>query len=201
MHKDMICKKSDFFTAACSSAWAEGKEGVVRLPTIEPETVKLYIHWVYSGDVDLEVFDSTEAKRQFPNSIRPADAFASTQLLRLHVAADMLLDRSLGNRVIDRIIEMMEKKKKWLVNQEVLELVWTHTKDGSKLRQCILDFFAAEVPSTSFRIKGRSLSKDFIFDLAIGQMELRDTPSRDICPTVERKCRYHEHSEGEAACG
>lgn len=53
VHKDLICKMSGFFTAACSSAWAEGKNGVVRLPTVEADTAKLYIHWVYAHDVDV----------------------------------------------------------------------------------------------------------------------------------------------------
>ncbi|KAK1090346.1 hypothetical protein LTR48_008467, partial [Friedmanniomyces endolithicus] len=57
VHKDIICRHSDFFVASCSEAWAEGKEGTVKLPTVESATVKLYIHWAYTSNINLDVLD------------------------------------------------------------------------------------------------------------------------------------------------
>jgi len=43
VHKDVICRKSDFFVAACSRRWAEGREKTVRLPLVTPEVFNQYL--------------------------------------------------------------------------------------------------------------------------------------------------------------
>ncbi|TKA63353.1 hypothetical protein B0A55_10076 [Friedmanniomyces simplex] len=102
VHKDIICQSSDFFVAACSKAWAEGKEGTIRLPTVEPDTVKLYIHWIYTDTIDLDILGNDP---KLPGN----SSLQSTQFTRLYVAADMFLDKAMKNKVMDTILERIDR--------------------------------------------------------------------------------------------
>ncbi|TKA62793.1 hypothetical protein B0A55_09411 [Friedmanniomyces simplex] len=99
VHKDIICQRSDFFVAACSKTWAEGTEGAIRLPTVEPDTVKLYIHWIYTGTMDLDILGN-DPKSPGNSSLQ------STLLTRLYVAAERFLDKAMKNKVMDTILHV-----------------------------------------------------------------------------------------------
>lgn len=55
IHKDIVCASSNFFKAACSDSWIEGKERRVRMPEVEPELFQTYITWLYSGNAQAHV--------------------------------------------------------------------------------------------------------------------------------------------------
>lgn len=53
--KDVLRSKSDFFRAACSERWPEGREGVVRLPEQSAAAFKIYVKWAYFGYIALDI--------------------------------------------------------------------------------------------------------------------------------------------------
>ena len=53
VHKALVCRKSPFFSAACSGNCKEGHDNTIRLPTAEPEIFQIYLHWVYTSTINL----------------------------------------------------------------------------------------------------------------------------------------------------
>ena len=47
VHKDLLCQKSPYFSAAANDCWKEGQEGRVPLPADDPSTFALYVQWLY----------------------------------------------------------------------------------------------------------------------------------------------------------
>lgn len=52
VHKDLICKASTFFAAACSKEWTEGQTGIIKLPEHSADHFRYYFDWVYSAWLD-----------------------------------------------------------------------------------------------------------------------------------------------------
>lgn len=53
--KGVLRNKSDFFRAACSERWPEGREGLVRLPEHSAAASKVYVKWAYFGCIALDM--------------------------------------------------------------------------------------------------------------------------------------------------
>lgn len=63
VHKDVICKDSDFFRAACSTNWLEGQEKLVGLPEVKPNVFQVYLDWAYTGILAVEDAQTPEEDR------------------------------------------------------------------------------------------------------------------------------------------
>ena len=51
LHRDVLCQSSEFFVAACSHNWPEGREKRVQLAHADPGLFEVYAHWIYSRKV------------------------------------------------------------------------------------------------------------------------------------------------------
>ncbi len=51
IHKELVCRASDFFKAACCGDFKEA-DGLVRLPEQDPKVFKYFIHWLYTGNLN-----------------------------------------------------------------------------------------------------------------------------------------------------
>ncbi|KAL8752503.1 MAG: hypothetical protein Q9199_005696 [Rusavskia elegans] len=49
-YKEPLCRKSEFFKAACQGAWQESK-GAINLPEQDPTVVDYFIHWICTGQL------------------------------------------------------------------------------------------------------------------------------------------------------
>lgn len=54
VHEASLKARSPFFVSALSTAWKEGREGIVKLPEDRPETVELYLKHLYTGKLHIK---------------------------------------------------------------------------------------------------------------------------------------------------
>lgn len=216
MHKDVLCKKSDFFVSACSRRWVEGREKIVRLPAIPPETFELYVHWAYSHKVDVyEVMSDTDGGVTADDTPLSTSSHSSEdtrkkdpkrrysretlQLIQLYVAADMLLDRELKNRIIDTLT-MRAEHGKLRMNDTCVSYAWAHTARGCGIRRCLVDV-VCEISSSVFREwlkqKEAALPKEFFVDLIVRQLAQQQWQWGGDTPSYTHRCDYHEHASEE----
>ncbi|KAK5679374.1 hypothetical protein LTS10_008189 [Elasticomyces elasticus] len=182
VHKDFLCQKSDFFSAACSKAWAEGRQGVIKLPTMTPGTVKL-----------LDILDWADAEN------RPHKKGRTFQLFRLYAAADAFLDVALKNATMDalRDLKAMDHCK---MSTESLNYVWESTASGACLRKFLLGWIAATAPPGLWRKVATDISHELMTDVCVHMMEHRVLEQSVEAPWAKDWCDYHEHGEGENRC-
>ncbi|KAK0929957.1 hypothetical protein LTR29_016935 [Friedmanniomyces endolithicus] len=104
VHKESLRKQSDFFTAACKRDCKEGAEKTIRVPTIEPDALELYIYWVYKGALDLSLVP-LESPRADEYRWDHPDCMAEDiqYLIQLYVAGDMFLNHYVQNEVINEL--------------------------------------------------------------------------------------------------
>lgn len=53
LHRDIVCRTSDFFRVACNGDWKESADKTVRLEETAPEIFTIYLGWLYTNEVDL----------------------------------------------------------------------------------------------------------------------------------------------------
>ncbi|KAK4950299.1 hypothetical protein LTR10_011280 [Elasticomyces elasticus] len=192
VHEDILSRRSDFFKAACSSVWTKSKDGIIKLPTIEPGTTKLYIHWAYSGTIDLTVISSTEeADKRIPAQ---QHWFETGQLFRLYVAADMFLDQLLKNKVMDALLRRVDGKT-WYIHSSDVTYAWENTTSGSMLRRCILHWTAAKIDVRHFARFVEAYPSKFVADLAVMQLSVRGQAVGQYTPSYSDRDLYYEAQE------
>jgi hypothetical protein len=204
VHKDIICNKSPFFDAACKQEWQEG-QGIVPLQSIDEDIFRLYIHWVYSGTVDVEAVapqlscghdgvpghdEKCPLREEDPASEKCQSRFIADLLARLYVAGDALLDTLLQNHTIDMLVEHFRTGAKCLY-WDTIEFVWKDTAEDCPLRLCILDHIILNTPQEVFKDVPIHYGIDFLFDMCnrLGLWQHRSLAEVDS--THRRKGEYH----------
>ncbi|KAK3670695.1 hypothetical protein LTR78_009387 [Recurvomyces mirabilis] len=200
IHKDVVCAKSDFFAAAYTGNWSEKTGGVVRLPTVEANIVKMYIHWCYANTIDVSLLSSVHEPSFEPIEDKTCNLRSITRaLISLYVATDMILDDNLKDCVMD---EMMKRYKGKSLNfesgavQEMLDTIGTN----SKMYIFVVDYFA--------RCKVRCSSVEdlanypplFLADVVVRFSEVSGKVKANAEPGSETVCRYHICCKKEQNC-
>ncbi|KAK5710520.1 hypothetical protein LTR15_012938 [Elasticomyces elasticus] len=198
VHKDRLCRDSDFFVKACSRTWQKDEKKEVPVEGVSAAIMALYIHWKYEHRIDLDLVPDPRAEKPVNLAQWILDEqkleHEISQLIRLYVAGDMLLDNRVMNEVIDELAirsERMKDESCMFVDTEHIPYVWEHTGAESGLRTFMLESCAARAnldPSDK-----ESYPSDFFVELGCRQMELRDCMSAEYNPTVSGRCQYHEH--------
>ncbi|KAK5679260.1 hypothetical protein LTS10_008075 [Elasticomyces elasticus] len=196
VHKDRLCRDSDYFVKACSRAWQKDEKKEVPVEGVEPSIMSLYIHWKYEHKIDLDLvpFETPDDTSEYADLDEQKLEHEISQLIRLYVAGDMLLDKRMMNEVIDELSILSDRARddSWIfVNCEHVDYVWEYTGIDSKLRTFILDSCAARA---YLDMSAKEIyPSDFFVELACRQMELRDRMSAGYYPAVVGRCLYHEH--------
>ena len=120
------------------------------------------------------------------------------QLGQLYVAADLLLDAELKNRVMNELCSKNEQGTYRTWNQSI-PYVWAHTPSGCGLRRFMCDRYLSKDPEglrKFFEKHEEGFPKEFFYDFTMRQLEFRDGKQaiRDTCSAT--RCLYHEH-DGE----
>lgn len=64
MHEDLLRSESDFFKAALSSSWEEGKQGQISLPENPVEVVEHYLQYLYCDKIRIVWSKPSEALKK-----------------------------------------------------------------------------------------------------------------------------------------
>ncbi|KAK0842276.1 hypothetical protein LTR03_009421 [Friedmanniomyces endolithicus] len=202
VHKYALCNKSKFFAAACKREWKEGVEKTICVPSITPEIFELYVHWVYSGKIDLSLLPLVSPRA---GNSRSDDVEGGAQdvqyLIELYVAGDTFMDEPVQNKVIDRLAAKMEC---WLegggmcIQPGHIEYLWSRTSPDSAIRDLFLDSIASTMVKDQLQpFRAMKGAQDFWYGLAEHQLERGDLCVEDFAPTWERRCVYHVHRSDE----
>lgn len=130
VHKATACSTSAFIRAACSRDWKEGRERTIRLPESDHEAFNVYVHCLYSRELDTErMSDSTDTIRK--PSYR--------NLSRLWILGSCPGDQVFMNRVMDRVLEKSGALGNIGVSCETVGFVWSNTAEGCALQHVFTD--------------------------------------------------------------
>jgi hypothetical protein len=150
----VICAKSGFFRAACSTRWLEGREKVVRLPEVMAKVFQVYVDWAYTGNLILG------AAATFSPGKRPT----CRGLVDLYLLGDVLDDVKLRNKAMQ------------LLNAHVAAHlspgfatichVWENTPPSSILRKWMVEVTIMKLKSESFAENAGNYPADYVVQVA-----------------------------------
>ncbi|KAK3656311.1 Ankyrin repeat and BTB/POZ domain-containing protein 1 [Elasticomyces elasticus] len=212
VHRDVLCRGSDFFVKACSKAWLQDEEdkyitdGIVTVEAVDLTTMDLYIHGKYYDKIDISRIHDV---RKRPTTSGPRKAHDGTacnlseigELVRLYVAGDYFLESyHLSNQIISELAIRVERWSNGspFIEGSLIDYVWDNTAPDATLRSLILDSCSATATMESL-LDGSGYPQEFIHDLMLRGIELRDLEPSIKVPRIETHCRYHEHKGDQAA--
>ena len=187
VHQSALCRNSDYFKAACSRDWPEGREGIIKLADIESDTFEAYISSVYAKDLD------TSAMREVPGLTVPP---SNLVLTKLHVLADYFGNQRMCNLVVDRIIQKVDDVPEPIDIQELLQL-WCCLPETSRIRSLFLNIATAQATFEWLSApEAEHIPQEFTLSIARSRF-----PGGEIaCPAWDHRCMYHTHPAGKSLC-
>ncbi|EME38678.1 hypothetical protein DOTSEDRAFT_57062 [Dothistroma septosporum NZE10] len=189
VHKTTVCTASEYFSAACSKKWAEGVQGVIKLPDFDIETFDTFLHFAYTNDLDITLVAQDTTSPDIP----PYQALA-----KVWGAADYLQNRHLRNLVIDKVIEKSLRRPMSL-EPATLTAIDEVAPQGSTLRRVIQDFHLSITSVETFDKQAEEWPIELVREAARRHIAQQIKSPRH-CPTVECRCEYHEHIDRESLC-
>lgn len=199
VHKDIICNKSDFFRAAVTGPWKEGKTGVVRLPEVLPAVFEVYVGWLYTDQVDVATLLQADGNKRTRDSEELSDAEhrgVIDALISSFALGTMLQDVRLRNSIIDEYISFAEAVQR-VANPCNIEMLCDAIPDDSTLMKLCVDYAAVDMAKTIFAKEVHVWPVPFVIQIALAAVRDCDLPSLERSPSSRPRCFYHEHVGGE----
>lgn len=178
VHTHLICAHSSFFRAACSGNWREGFENLVRLPTLKPKIVELYLQWLYTS-----ALPHPKLKQRGVWEI----------LVELYVLGEKIQDDTLKNVIVELFITGRKHVSgcRWLS--------YAHTRlsedaaENTPLRRLVVDLVVyGDVTGSDFEEEKDNFSKEACFEITLALLKKRELlVSR--APYSTDRCSYHVH--------
>lgn len=192
LHKCFATKSSEFFVKATNGRWKEGKDKSVPLPDCMPEIFDIYLHWLYTGSIVLNITEDDEDR----------GTSEINELMHLYVLGNFLLDRPFRNVIVDRTLEVNRLYKKY-PGSEAINIIWPETPADCQMQRLILRFWAIRRTPEKLAGSTEKTPQDFtsclLKELGIIR-DLGDSGREAQVPSFIRRCDYHEHDEGTPRC-
>lgn len=151
----MICAKSKFFRAACSTRWPKEGERVIRLPDVQPPEFQAYLHWSYTGNLVVED-DATKADR-------------GINLTRMYIVGDILDDVNLRNSAT-RLLNALVIAQGFFCPR-VIRLIWQNTTASASLRQWTVDTAILAINRKDFEKNAARYPAEFMSAMALEALQ------------------------------
>ena len=180
VYKGMLSYYSDYFRSALKGDFQEAKEGVLRLPTEDPETFRYFKNWLYT--------------RNFQSSAEPDwKVLGDEACVKLYFFADCRQIPSLGNAALDLLRQSI--RMKWQIPTDLVEMIDEETMPGCGLRRFIVDIMARLWDGSSEHHIKMGWPKAALHDLAV---RLISRPKKEDKAAFIKwdMCLYHIHQEG-----
>lgn len=180
VHEATVCEKSPFFKAACNGErWASGREGVVTLPTHDPKSFDVFLHWVFTDKVDVELI------REGPQAVY-------APLARILPLADFLGATALSNLITDELLKYSRTSTTWPGGTAFQNL-----SRGTAVWRLLVDTTANKGSADLLENLKDGYPTDIFLDIAKLLMSGETKTSLD--PQKRDGCHYHDHT-GEEKC-
>lgn len=196
--KTLLTEKSKFFKAACCDEWKEASSRNVKVPEVDTNTFKAYIHWVCKEKISISSQITFDGE---PNTAAESGPVLC-DLVSLWLLADRFADTLLRHLTINAMLRVTGRVyadyQDWTkgITSEMVELVWSRTTASRALRRFIVDLYAVGVKTKHLERIKDELHPEFIRDLMMKAIRINDW--EDYTPLFSNEvCHYHEHDDGE----
>jgi hypothetical protein len=209
VHKELICAHSPFFANALKGKWKEARDSLVHLRDEDdhPETIELYINWLYYHSLLLPEF----AKPSKPSSEDKAEssAFLSelgtrARLLRMcYVFGNKVQDYDFKDLVIDIWADDFRGTR--IPDLYMVETIWEYSTSDCPARRLVLDMAIEEWGDGVFeRLDEHGIVSqypEFAVELLGGLAKVRGGRKGEEVPYARGEmCAYHEHGKTDTPC-
>jgi hypothetical protein len=154
VHREVICTKSGFFRAACSTRWQEGREKVVRLPEVQPNVFQVYIDWTYTDTL------VPGAAATFTSTNEPS----CRGLVDLYLLGDVLDDVKLRNKAMQLLSAQVAAYAQ--PNHKTICHIWRNTPPNSLLRKWTVDIKISNASRKLFVEHAEHYPAEFMLQVA-----------------------------------
>ncbi len=178
VHEGLV-SASPFFKAALSGKWKEGQMATIRLPEDDPETVHVYLNWVYGQNIE-GFLERTSNGEEF------------RALSRAYVLGEKLLDPHFKNQIIDALIAHFFVTNNF-PDGAAVTIIYNGTPKQSKAREALLDLFiwyAHEMDEDARNVYPKEFLHDLMNSLLHKCMPTSESPFRH---SGRQHHHYHEH--------
>ena len=170
VHKDIICAKSDFFSAARSERWQRGSQQTIRLPDVDPSVFQSYLSWVYSTSLNI-----AELTNEYIQSI-PESRQDVAKYIELYLVEDVLGDVRLRNKAIQTLV----RDTSGIPYYSTLNRLWDKTPEKSPIREMIVRRATLRTPRVYLSSNLTKYPEDFVQQLAASLLQLVPTKDKEI---------------------
>ncbi|KAM0720125.1 hypothetical protein Q7P37_004261 [Cladosporium fusiforme] len=186
VHEALAKRRSKFITAALKKCWDEGKQRIVTLPEVSPETFQLFCDFVNTGFCQIPVKKDQE------------DA-AWVQVTDAWLLGDYLDSTSFKDAILDTMLAAIRQTSNRPIS--MFQEIFGCTRSPSGMRRLLVDLVVYSWPLGTLAkqpVEERCL--DFFRDVSVA-IELKDKKgliSWDA-PYMKDdiKCHYHDHGSEE----
>ena len=147
VHKSTLSQSSRFLRVACSKNWKEGCENTVRLPSADVDAVIVYVHWLYSKDLDTDLMEDLM-------TLEASDKPTFKNLGKLWILGNFLEDNASMNATIDRFLRKCDALPRMGVRVDAVEFIWANTMEDCPLCKLVLDILSARFLEQTLVRKG-----------------------------------------------
>jgi hypothetical protein len=200
-HKNILCKASPFFKAACKPEWMKPGDNVIKLPEDNAEVIKMMIFWIYHDEVCIAKFDDKSVIDTCEKALKaPWGLFA-----QLYVIGQKYQMPRLQDDAIDALLHHCEDH---YLTAGIISWVYENTLKGDKLRKLIFRIAKRDLDRSKLATFCNSLCWEFLFDMTYASAEdvdgqeledneiliAHDDPQEDFC------AEYHVDGGCEGDC-
>lgn len=186
VHRATVCAKSKFFEAALTRDWKEKKDATVNLPDMVPFEFAVFVHWMYTGEID----------KEGSGFERPAEGPLYSGALAAFLAGDVLENESLRNEAVTEIISI-DIDVKILPSESGVSRYWDKTAENSPLRRCLVDLYASRAAEDVLAGMVSLVPPNFTEQVLRKLAQIRNE-TKNEAPTLATACKYHDHKDTPA---
>jgi hypothetical protein len=184
VHASVVCRRPKFFEKAMSGDWKEAQDKSVDLREDDPETFSLYTQLLYTGTLPIAASD------------RPNKPLEWSVLARLYVLAEMLMDITTKNTVLNALLSKYREVLNGMRHApgiESVKIIYEGTSSHSPARRLMVDCYNDITTGSKFiTTSSLELPRDFLYDLTIAMLDHRHAPTTGMRPYSCDATEYHE---------
>lgn len=192
IHKELLCRHSEFFARATGESWNVNSSIVeVKMPEDREHIFTVFEAWLYD--------------RALFSNLKPESGDIDVALLAdLYIFADRIECPYFQNAIIDRLCLLCDQcvKAKALPTARIIEHILENTTATSPLRQIMVDVYAYGAsfrPEEDFMKTLEEFPAEFVYSVfrSASRWFNEKNCGRGSAPYIgDVACRYHTHVEG-----
>lgn len=207
VHESALRANSTFFDKALKGDWKEACDKVVLLPETDPTTFEVFVRFVYTGLLFVELPVAENNKMEEPRG-EPREKWKTPTLSYrcLFMLADYLQASDLRDAILDGIIEVVVPTPEvYVFPAEVVTDIYNYTVVGAPFRKLLVDsnlraWRAKAYERLDFTAYPPAFLADFI--QASGPYITTKSIAKNLADPLdfEKACKYHEHTVEGKPC-